>query len=70
MDRGEDQFDGPFGGQPFGLQRVGEAEAADGQVGPGGAGAVQLPVHVLAFGQDGTCGQEVKFGPDQISRCR
>ena len=37
MHRGKDQFDRPFGGQTFGLQRVGQTKAADRQIGAGGA---------------------------------
>ena len=49
MDRREDELDRPLGRHPLGLQRIGEAEAADRQVGAGGAGAVELAVDVLPF---------------------
>ena len=42
MHRGEDQFDRPFGRKPFGLQRVGKAEATDRQIGARVAAAIQL----------------------------
>ncbi len=60
----EDEFDRPFGGQALGLERVGEAEAADGEVGAGGAGAIELAVDVLAFGEGGALGQEVEVGAE------
>jgi hypothetical protein len=62
MDRREDEFDGPFRGHALGLERVGEAEAADREVGAGGAGAVELAVDVLAFRDDRTFRQEVEVG--------
>jgi hypothetical protein len=37
LDGAEDQLDGPLGAQPLGLQRVGDAEAADREVRPVGA---------------------------------
>ena len=61
MDRREDQFDGPFGGQTLGLQRIGKAEAADGQIGACGADAVQLPVNVLPFGHRRASRDQVKI---------
>jgi hypothetical protein len=42
LDRREQQLDRPLGGQALGLQRVGEAEAADDEVGPCRAAAVEL----------------------------
>ena len=50
VDRREHEFDGPFGGQTFGFQRVGKAKATNRQVGARGAHAVELQVNVLAFG--------------------
>ncbi len=47
----EDQLDGPFGRQPLGLERVGEAQPADRQVGPRRPAAVELAVDVLPLGQ-------------------
>ena len=66
MDRGEDEFDRPFRGQPLGFQRVGKAEAADRQIRPGGADAVQLLIHILAFGQHRAGGDEVQLGAVDI----
>ena len=42
VDRGKDELDGPFRAEAFGLERVGEAEATDCQIGAGGAAAVKL----------------------------
>ena len=53
VDGREHQLDRPLGGQAFGLQRVGQAQAAHGEVWPFGAAAVQLALHVLAFAQLG-----------------
>ena len=39
----EHQFDRPLGGETFGLERIGQPEAADDDVGPRGAAAVELP---------------------------
>ena len=67
MHRGEHQFDGPFGGQALGLQRVGKAKAADGQIGAGGAGAGELFVDVLTFGDHRAFGQQGQFRGQQIA---
>jgi hypothetical protein len=61
VDGREDQLDGPLGGQAFGFQRVGQAQAADGDVGAEGAAAVELAVHILAFAQRGAGGQPGQF---------
>ena len=53
LDGREHQFDCPLGGHALGLQRVGQAEPADHQIGAQLAAAVELQVHVLAFGQPG-----------------
>src|SRR6056297_989496 len=53
MDGGEDELDGPFGGQPLGFERVGEAEAADREVGTGGVAPVELFLDILALGEGG-----------------
>ena len=47
--------------RPFGLQRVGQAQAADHDVGLGGAAAVELVFHVLAFAQERAFGQQRQF---------
>src|SRR6056297_3160964 len=64
MHRGEDQLDGPFGGEPFGLERVGEAEAADREIGPRGAAAFELQVHVLTFCNLWAFGQKIEIGAE------
>ena len=64
MHRGEDQFDGPFGGEALGFERIGEAQTADGQIGSLSAGAVQLQIDILPFGQGGAWGDEVEIGAD------
>ena len=51
LDRREQQFDRPFRGQAFGLERIGEAEAADHEVGACGAAAIELTVDVLALAE-------------------
>ena len=51
LDRREDQLDRPLGRQALGLERIGEAQAADDEVGRGGAAAVELALDILAFGQ-------------------
>ena len=50
MNRGKHQFDGPFGCEPFCFQRVGKAQATDREIGPCGAGTVELQIDVLSFG--------------------
>ncbi len=67
MHRGEYELDRPFRRQPLGLQRIGEAEAADGEIGPGGADAVELPFDVLAFGDHRAFGQEVEIGAEDVA---
>ena len=49
MHRRKHQLDRPFGRQSLGLERIGEAEAADGEVGLGGAHPVELALEMLAF---------------------
>ncbi len=49
VDRREDQLDRPLGREALGLERIGEAEAAHGEVGPRRAHAVELPLDVLAL---------------------
>ena len=66
MHGGEDQFNRPFGGKPFGFQRVGKTKAAHGQIGAGGAGARQLLVDILAFGNHRPLGQQRQFRCQQI----
>src|SRR3712207_7035993 len=44
-------FRSPLGREPFRFQRIGEAEAADDEVGPGFAAAVELALDVLALAQ-------------------
>ena len=65
MDGCEDEFDGPFGGQALGFERVGEAEAADREIGAGGAGAGELAVDVLAFADLRAGGQKVEVRADE-----
>ena len=76
MDGGEQQLDRPLRRQAFRLQRVGEAEAADRDIGLGGAAAVELAFHVLAFAQQRAGGQQRQFvrqmrrGGDRACRLR
>ena len=53
MDGREDQFDRPFGRQPLRLQRIGQTQAADDQIGPRRARAIQLPVDILPLADPG-----------------
>src|SRR6056297_4349955 len=64
MHRGEDQLDGPFGGEPLGLERVGKAKAADREIGARGAAAFELQVHILAFGDLRAFGQKIEIGAE------
>src|SRR6056297_1451389 len=64
MDGGEHELDGPFGGQPLGLERVGEAEAADREVGAGGVAAVELALDILALGEGGAGVETGEVGAD------
>ena len=65
MDRGEDEFDGPFRGQALGFERIGEAEAADGQVGTRGFAAVELEIDILAFGDHRAFRQKIEIRADE-----
>ena len=67
MDRREHQFDGPFRGKPFGLQRVGKTKATDCQVRALCAGAVKLAVHILAFGQHRDGRQQIKVRAKDVA---
>lgn len=49
MDGREDEFDRPFGGVAGGFQRIRQAKAADGEVGPQRGVAVKLQIDVLTF---------------------
>jgi hypothetical protein len=71
LDRREDQLDRPLGGQALGLQRVGEAKAADDEIRPSGATAVELRVDVLALDDVGALGQQRQSrGPMHAGRLR
>jgi hypothetical protein len=61
VDRAEQQLDRPFRRRPFGFERIGEAEAADHEIGRGGAAAVKLPIHVLALAELRLLGQQGEF---------
>ena len=67
MDRGEHEFDGPLGGEAFGFERVGEAEAADGEVGAGGPRAGELQVDVLTLGERRAFGEQGEVGCHQVA---
>ena len=51
----------------LGLQRIGQAQAADHQVGPRGAAAVELLVDVLALAERVPAGSSVKFGGQMLA---
>ena len=57
----EHQFDGPFSRKALGLQRVRQPQTADGQVGPGGASAVELFFDILPFADLRADGQKVQI---------
>ena len=65
MDRREDQFDGPFGGQPFGLQRIGEAKAADGEVRAARRGSGRAAGRRPGLRRWRAFGQQVEIRADQ-----
>jgi hypothetical protein len=62
LDGGEHELNGPFGGQAFGLQGVGQAQTTHHHVGLVGQAAVELFLHVLAFAQAGACWQPSQLG--------
>ena len=70
LDRREHQFDRPFGRQAFGLERIGETEAAHHEIGPRGAAAIELPLDVLAFAQQGAGRQQRAVRRRDAARCR
>ena len=64
MDGRKDQFDGPFGGQPFGLKWIGKPKAANRQVSTGGPRPVELFFDVLSFADHRALGQKIKVRAD------
>eukprot|EP01039_Chlorochromonas_danica_P012394 gene12395-14166_t len=66
VDRGEDELDGPLGGEALGLQRIGETQAANGQVRPRGAAAVELQVDVLPLRHRHARRQTVDLRADEV----
>src|SRR6056297_584363 len=61
----EHELDRPFGRQPLRLERVGEAEPADREVGAGGVAAVELGLDILALGDGGALLEQREIGADQ-----
>ena len=61
VDRREHEFDRPFGGEAFRLERIGEPKAADHEIRLLGTAAVQLALHVLPFAEPRAGGQLADF---------
>ena len=61
------QFDRPFGRQALGLERIGEAEPADHEIGPRGAAAIELLFDVLAFAQRDVRRQQLELFGEMLA---
>jgi hypothetical protein len=58
MDRREDQLDRPLGPQTLGLQRIGQTQTADREIGAILAQPIELPFEILTLGEAHAFGQE------------
>ena len=58
MDGAEHQLDRPFGGDALGLERIGQPQAADHQIGAGRPHPLQLALDVLSLAHLGAAGQQ------------
>src|SRR5260364_269988 len=51
LDRREDQLDRPLRREPLGLQRIGQAEPADDEIGTRVTATIELPLDILALAE-------------------